>query len=452
MSQLLPGSLISLVSAVLLARWMNQAGLPWLALSLAVCPLVFLGRRAVCFLLIFEAGLFLTIQRLSLPANHVAGCLPRQVPVLWGTVLEQTREEIFSSEILLKAEKWSAGEDREFSCCGLVLVKSSPFLSLEPGQKVRLENVRLRYPGSDGNPGRSDRSLYWESRGIFLLGQAREVSVVDARQPVHLYLLVLLRRRIETIFSGRLRGFPEETALLQTITLGRKQVVSFLRVLGLRSGTYHLLVISGLHVGFLFLLWSVLSFPWRRRFLRYHRVFSLAGLLVIWGYAWLTGLHLPIVRAALMISFFLLGEVVGRDISGLESITLAALVLLLANPLSLFDAGFQLSFVATAGILLTGSALEEYSFTRNLAWRRFWCASLGAYIFVLPLVLYHFGQVCLTGILNNLVVVPVAAVTTMVGFLFWWWPVIFAWPARCLAWLLLALLTVLARFSPAVSF
>jgi len=441
-------SLVALISGVLGGWWFFASGLPWQSLNLAVLPLLFLHRRFILFLLFFEAGLLLTSCRLNLPADHVAKSVPEYVCCLTGRVTGQIKEGVFSRKILLKTENWSGQDGREQNCRGLILVEMETGASVNPGQKVRFHQVRLERIDKAKNPGQEKLAGLWQLRGILLRGKARSFGIVDPGQGFYFRMRQFLRDRVEKIFAHYLKGYPEESLFLQTISVGGDTIPYFLRVLGLRSGTFHLLVISGLHVGFLFLLYSFVSFPLRRHFFRYHKAFSLSGLLILFFYAGLTGWHMATVRAVLMISFFLLGELLGREISGLKSIMMAALVLLLISPLALFEVGFQLSFVATSGILLTVTALEEYPFTRRLPWRPLWSATSGASVFVFPLLLYHFGYLSPLGLINNIIAVPLAALITMSSFLFWILPGLFSLPVRLLSSFFLKLLTILARFSP----
>ncbi|MCM8757030.1 MAG: ComEC/Rec2 family competence protein, partial [Candidatus Omnitrophica bacterium] len=413
-------------------------------------PCFFLGRRAAWFVVAFVLGLFLTNQKISALSGLKEDNLPGRMDSVKGMVLAKVKEEIFSTHLLIQAEGFSLPGGQERSWAGRFLGNVPADFFVEPGQKIELNRVSLSRLDSQKNPGQTDWTGVWLSRGVFWQARSLQQKVTEPRSSFRFRLVSWLRRRVEKRFAYYLKGFPEEAKLLQTITLGGIRPPSFLRVLGLRTGSYHLLVISGLHVGFLFFLWFVLSFPLRRRFSRYHRVFSLAGLILVWVYVGLTGLQLPVLRAGLMISFFLLGEALSREISGIHSVALAALVILLANPLALFEAGFQLSFVATFGILLTAHWLEKNPLGKLPA-RKFWAACLGAYIFVFPLTLFHFGQISLTGAINNLVLVPVAGATTICGFLFWWWPAFFCLPARWLATVFLRLTTLLARISPVVS-
>jgi competence protein ComEC len=216
--------------------------------------------------------------------------------------------------------------------------------------------------------------------------------------------------RISAAFSG------EEGGMLRAIVLGdRSSLSAKVREAFLGSGTYHILVISGLHVGFL----AGLLFFFSRAI---RLSLSASSLLTVGGvvfYVLLTGGSPPIVRAGLMMSLYLLALIVGRERDLANAVALAAFVLLLWNPLYLFDAGFQLTFVATGAILL---ALRRFDLSRLPRLPRWVLASLlastAATLATGILLAFHFNRVSLMGVVANLVMVPLGGCLTAVGMVY----------------------------------
>ena len=176
-----------------------------------------------------------------------------------------------------------------------------------------------------------------------------------------------------------------------------------------RAGLAHILAISGLHVGMALGVALLISQAILGRRYGLYLVLPLAA---VWGYVLLAGAPPSAVRAAMMGSAFLLALAVGRTPAAINALGLAAFLLLLAEPRSLWDRSFQLSFSAMAGVLLLGLPASEWARGRVAGLRgglphplvrtlqavaASLAVSLGAFAGSLPLAAYNFGQVPLFG-------------------------------------------------------
>src|SRR5262249_29958788 len=170
-----------------------------------------------------------------------------------------------------------------------------------------------------------------------------------------------------------------------------------------RAGVYHVLAVSGFNVAILAsAVFVALTFIGVGR-----RITAVVAMLVVVGFAFVVGAQPSVVRATIMPVLVLLALLLDREASVLNSLALASIVVLALRPGDLQDPGFQLSFAATAGLVLAPSA-------------RGWLlgaivVSLAAQVAVLPITLSHFNQVSTLGVLANLAVVPLAAVATVIG-------------------------------------
>ncbi len=207
-----------------------------------------------------------------------------------------------------------------------------------------------------------------------------------------------------------------------------------------RAGITHLLCVSGLHVGIVALLvgWC-LSFMGNKRRSRILR--GLVQMAVIWLFVLLTGMAPSALRAGLMFSFIVVGQMFFSRPPTLNVIASSALVLLIIKPVLLFEVGFQLSYAAVSGIVLFTRPLEQLlplpSPTKRLAqggvWllRKLWslmCVSLVAQTCTAPLILYYFHQFPLYFLIANMVVIPFASLLlggVLVMLLVGWWPAAF---------------------------
>lgn len=183
------------------------------------------------------------------------------------------------------------------------------------------------------------------------------------------------------------------------------------------SGTLHVLSVSGMHVALVYLVLLKLLIPLERR-KRGRWISLLIQLLFIWFYATLTGLCPSVLRAVTMLSVIILGKAFNRQAHVLNSLAASALILLLVNPLLLFDIGFQLSYLAVAGIVLLQPMLEKKWQPEVWIMRQFWTlvsVTIVAQVFTFPLGLYYFRQFPTYFLLSNLFVIPLSTIAMYAG-------------------------------------
>ena len=170
-----------------------------------------------------------------------------------------------------------------------------------------------------------------------------------------------------------------------------------------RTGVAHLLSVSGLHVGIVFLILN-LMFGWIRLFRHGTVALGIVVILCLVCYAALTGLSPSVIRAVTMFSLLQIGLMLSRYTNSLNTLCAAALLLLIWNPYNLYHIGFQLSFAAMVGIITLYQPIARLWMPRHVLLRWLWSLSLvgiTAQIGTFPLVMYHFGQLQLAGLLLN---------------------------------------------------
>ena len=205
----------------------------------------------------------------------------------------------------------------------------------------------------------------------------------------------------------------EQYAILAAMTLGDKSSLTHdLRETYSITGASHILALSGLHLGIIYLLLYRLTFG-RRRFWFSQTLIVLC----IWAFAFLTGLSTSVVRSATMISIYALFAVAGRRRSPVNLLCFTAIIMLLINPSSLYDIGFQLSFSAVLSILLWLPLIERFLPELYLVRHPFQRIlynmvgmSLAAQIGAAPFIAYHFGRFSTYFLLTNLFVIPMATI------------------------------------------
>ncbi|WP_026999782.1 ComEC/Rec2 family competence protein [Eisenibacter elegans] len=176
-----------------------------------------------------------------------------------------------------------------------------------------------------------------------------------------------------------------------------------------QAGLMHILAVSGLHLGLVAGLVSLMLKPLRRW--RYGVwVYSLLVIMVLWGYAFLTGASASVLRAATMFSLILLGQALTRQTNIYNIIAASAFILLLYNPMLLFSLGFQLSYLAVIGIIYLYPKIYGIFSIPNPYLDKAWqlsAVSISAQLATFPLGLYYFHQFPNYFLLSNLMVLPV---------------------------------------------
>ncbi len=222
---------------------------------------------------------------------------------------------------------------------------------------------------------------------------------------------------IDTTLGNRIALFRKElgnrllqnhsdaaASIMQALAIGNPSDIDrSLRADYSRSGVAHLLAVSGLHVGIIFMILNLL-FGWLR--LIRHGLFALGGIVIVslCGYAVLTGLSPSAVRAVVMFSLLQVGLMLSRSTNSLNTLCAASLLILVGNPYYIHHIGFRLSFAAMVGIITLYSPLARLWMPRQRVWRWLWSLTLvgiTAQLGTFPLVMYHFGQLQLAGLLLN---------------------------------------------------
>ncbi|MEQ8752166.1 MAG: ComEC/Rec2 family competence protein [Coleofasciculus sp. G1-WW12-02] len=280
---------------------------------------------------------------------------------------------------------------------------------LFPGQTISVTGV-LYKPKPAANPGGFDFATYLAKEGAFAGLSGRQVSFPDEnQQPTWGWWM--LRERI---IQAQVRQLESPAGpLLSSIVLGRKAVdlPYDIRDLFISTGFAHILAASGFHVSLI--LGSVLALtkPWGTK-----AQFGI-GLTALLIYVGLTGLQPSVLRAAIMGLGALVALLTHRQVKPLGSLLLAATILLIINPLWIWDLGFQLSFLATLGLLVTVPPLVKHLDWLPSVIAALFAVPLAALLWTLPLQLYVFGMIAPYSVVVNIIATPLISLISLGGFL-----------------------------------
>ncbi len=298
-------------------------------------------------------------------------------------------------------------------------------VTLPPGSDVRYGD-RLSLSGSPqaptDAPGFSYRD-YLARQGVFTSLRNPGARVLARGQGNPLLSGIYALR--ERAYAFLIRAVPQpEASLLAGILLGiESDMPAALDAAFQSTGTTHVIAISGSNIALVVLLFSALFTRIAPRL--WAPVCAIAG---VAAYTLLVGAQASVVRAAIMGSIALVGQSIGRGQSGANALIVTGALMGVANPLVLWDAGFQLSFAATLGLILYASRLQAWAATM-LARRlsaptaqklarpigEYLLFSLAAQATTLPVILYHFGRLSLSALIANPLILPAQPLIMSVG-------------------------------------
>ena len=232
-----------------------------------------------------------------------------------------------------------------------------------------------------------------------------------------------LANRIRTFLIQKLSEQPigdQERAIIQALLLGeRNSIEKDLQSQYAAAGALHILAVSGLHVGILFLMLSRLFSPLER--LRKGKSLKIVLIiLMLWCFALLAGLSASVVRAVTMFSLFAIADSLRRPTNGFNTLFLSFFILLIANPSWLFHVGFQFSYLAVFFILWVQPKLYELYIPKYFLDKQIWSiltVTLAAQIGIAPLSIFYFHKFPGLFFLSNLVILPFLGIILIGGIL-----------------------------------
>ena len=316
-----------------------------------------------------------------------------------------------------------------------VLINTNKYPEYFYGDKINL-NCKLAVPEKIED---FNYPMYLAKDGIYYVCKSAKIELLVSNQGSKFYSAIL---KIKNKFNdnvNQLIPFPESGLMSGLILGGSAGLPKDLQNNFSRTGTTHIVAVSGYNVTivaeYLMILGIFLGL-WRPKAFW----FAVFGILV---FVLMTGLTASAVRAGVMGTLLLWAMKNGRLANSQNAIVFAAAVMLLFNPLLLrYDIGFQLSFLATLGIIYL---YPQFEAKLNKNSKLFWLweilfLSLSAQIFVLPIIMYNFQNLSLISLVANVLILPIVPATMLLGFLMAAFNFIFTPLATVFAWLSFVLL------------
>lgn len=292
------------------------------------------------------------------------------------------------------------------------------FSELKVGNKIKLTGT-LQRPRDERNPGEFDYQKYLSAKnisGIVSVYHADSVQVVSQEISYFKNAFFEIRKSIDE----RITALHNKTtaALLRGLILADRSMIDYqVNDYFINAGVVHVLSVSGLHVGYVVLIFLVV-FNRFNIFTRYTLTFL--GLLF---YLIITGADSPVFRSTVMAFALLAAPATGREYNSLNSLSLSALVILLISPKEMFNPSFQLSFSAILSLILIYPPMKKFVEGLNirpnaLKWfALFSVTSIAAQLGTLPFTLTYFHRLSVSALFANIIVIPVSGAIVGLGIL-----------------------------------
>jgi competence protein ComEC len=371
-------------------------------------------------IILFFAGYQITI-------NHNHTFLPNHFSkiekgdVFLAFVAEQLQEKEKSVKTVLEVSAVKVGEEWQPAGGKIMayLRKEEKAHALRVNDKIVFQSKVSEVAGP-GNPGEFNYKKYLSYHQVFhqvfidstnwaLAGRKPSFSILRAAQEARLALLGYFKKyNIEgeeyAVASALVLGFKDE--------IGQELIQAYSG-----AGAMHVLAVSGLHVGIIYLvLNSFLKFLDKKRYGRFLKALLLIAML--WAYALITGLSPSVMRAATMFSIVIIGTATGKNSSIYNSLAGSAFILLLFNPYLIVEVGFQLSYLAVLGIVYIQPKIYQWLNPANFILKWVWgitAVSLAAQLATFPLGILYFHQFPNYFLFSNLIVIPAATIILSSG-------------------------------------
>jgi competence protein ComEC len=295
--------------------------------------------------------------------------------------------------------------------------KDSAAASLQPGDILIIKCTPVEISNRN-NPCEFDYKFYMENHGIKYYAFTKSGDIIRHNIPTYRKLIhnaLIIREKIIGMYEERgITG--ERLALLAAITLGQKNMLDPDQKQNfIRAGVMHIMAVSGLHAVILSLFVFNLLFFLRGKF-KIFRIFI--TILILWSFAFVTGLTPSVLRATLMFTFIQAGNLMQRRVNGINSVLASAFVLILIRPSVIFDAGFLLSYSAVIYII---SFYQDFYLKlqfKNWLTEKIWqsaVVTIVAQAGTLPLTVMLFNRFPTYFILTNIIIVPLSSLLIILG-------------------------------------
>lgn len=297
----------------------------------------------------------------------------------------------------------------------LTTLKSNSGTIYRYGSNIKI-NGQLSLPKTSRNPGGFNYKKYLAQNGISanIFAKEDKIEIIPGEHSNYLETSgFLIRDRMISVIN---RSLPkEQAALLNGMLIGyTAQMDKEMQKDFSNAGLSHIMAVSGMNIAFIVF---PMMFVLKKLRLK-QKVSNIIIIITVIIFCFITGFSPSVLRAAIMAIIILIGQIMRREADVITSISFASTILLLYNPNSLFNIGFQLSFAATLSLILFYKTIRnhiDFKFIPKVL-TDVLAATIAAQLGVLPMIALYFNKISLISIVANLLVVPLVEIVTILGF------------------------------------
>lgn len=339
----------------------------------------------------------------------------KNITAVEGTLCDELhpKAKSFKTSISVSAIHDSTGWHKAHGEMLLYLSKTSDNEVLSYGDRLLINGrpARIEEP-SNPEEFNYKRYLYFHNVNAQVYAPDGKWILLEKAKPSLIGFSFGLRQKFISVLEQYIIK-KEEVAVAAALVLGFRDNLDIEQINAYASaGAMHVLAVSGMHVGILFMMLGVML-SWFDKLKRIRWLKHILLLSFIWFYAMITGFSPSVMRASVMISVIIIGRMIFRKGNIYNTMLLAAAVLLLYNPFMITEVGFQLSFLAVFGIVAWHPVVFQWFEPSNWLIHKIWeitSVSISAQLMTFPLGLLYFHQFPLLFFISNLVVIPLAFV------------------------------------------
>ncbi|MDL1967985.1 MAG: DNA internalization-related competence protein ComEC/Rec2, partial [Deltaproteobacteria bacterium] len=357
----------------------------------------------------------------KLPSNHITNFLDSRKWRIVGLIDESPVIYKDMLKLILQIRTLGENKDNNFPVKGKIRVTvRGNFPNLSIGDKVFFTG-KLRSIRNFKNPGGFNYKKFMTFKEIWGTSYVRGKDLIVIKRNSGKAIAKIIadaRSKISDLIDNT--GEGDKSAVLKALIIGdRNSISKNLKEAFNRAGAGHILAISGLHIGIVATV-AFFFFKWILSYFKYFlwnaltvKVAAILSFFPVFIYGLLSGLSPSTQRAVIMVTLFLMTFLFEREHDPINTLAIAAMIILAVHPPSLFSISFQLSFIAVLAIIYGLSRIRIKSKNRKQGLFQlqkkvylFLLTSLFAILGTLPLLMFYFNQVSLVGLLANLFVVP----------------------------------------------
>ncbi len=429
---------ISLAAGILLAAFCPASPAVWgmSTAFLLACAWIFflvLRKSRVCIVFIlmtsfFMGAVFYSAQSRSYEKNPLKELESGGYEDFYGRLYKSVSRGMERDYLFLRVEK-VAIQKKERMIRGNLRVsvphshESASTLHLHTGDRIKISAKLFPSRGFiNFDPAVLDR--YLKGQNLHCRAYTKSPLLIEKikteKKISPLRAISVIRRKlqesIERYFSGAEdQSLSPRGSVVEALLLGERERMDPEIVRSLQhAGIFHLFAISGAHIAIIsFLLFSIFSI-----FKLPERTNYVLLILFLSFYAFLVEGRPSIMRATIMALAYLLGKLIWRNVNLLNTLSLSAFILLLFNPMNLFNLGFQLTFIATLSIILFFPKVIKYLPRLPLRISEILTVSITAQLGVLPFIASAFNRVTFSSLALNLAAIPLVGMIMALGYIF----------------------------------